>query len=792
MSRRTDFRTNRRARGAEWAVGIAAATLLLVSFGGYLYHREQLAAITTEHLRLRVCAPPSLGTGRPAEFHVLTTEIGGEPVAAQVEIGLLAADGIPILHWTDRTAADGLLRMMMVQHDGLPEQSVRLEVTAGRNGSRETFQTQIATEPVRYVTCLATDRPSYRPGDTASFRSVTLDRFALHAAPDLRVQFEFQAADGHILPQSPHETTTSHGVANGTFAIPAELPSGRYTLVGRSPERLFPSVRLPVSIGDDTSPETEAESEPEPSADVHVSFHPEGGALVPDVENRVYFTARNARGEPVELKGLVVDADDTPVALVETIHRGMGAFSIRPRPDGSYRLRIAEPPDMGTEPELPDPDPNRNVAISAGVGVFGAGRPIDVNLRAARDGVPLVVAAWCRGAFVGQEPIVTRVLGNDEPQEGLQGAGGVNQVTLTIPEEVGGLIRLVVYDYSTSPPAPVAQRWVYRRPARRLNIEAATDIRRTASGKQAVVTLTVTDESGKPAPAVLAVSAIDKAIAGPADDHWACLPGGFLYSTGADALIRPRHVALDASNDVEPDVALDLLLGTHGQRPETEAEQAEEKLDAWQVSGPPPVVFDNLEPLRQEYQQALEKYRRDRTHALNTLTTLSFFGGLGLVLAVAMLGLLGVVAGLRLWIPAIGTAVCCLLIGAVLLAPLRSEAHLQTGTAFLSFEGSVPEEQSVHEEEAVPKEPVPERPHPAPPTIHRYAYEADKSGLADWGKWDGTLFWDPLLSVDEDGRAQIHFDLPDATEDICLRVEAHAAGRLGAVQTCPGNADPIY
>lgn len=786
MPRRTDFRTNRRARGIEWAVGIAAATLLLVSLGGYLYHREQLAAVTTEHLRLRVCAPPSLGIDRPAEFHVLTTEIGGKPVPAQVEIGLLAADGIPIMHSTDRTAADGLLRMAVTLHEGLPEKHVRLEVTAGRNGSQENFQTQIATEPARYVTCLATDRPSYRPGDTAFFRSVTLDRCALHAAPDLRVKFELEAADGRILPQSPHETTTSHGVANGTFAIPADLPSGRYTLVGRSPERLFPPVRLPVSIGDDTGPETEAESETEASADVRVTFHPEGGALVPDVENRVYFTARNARGEPVELKGLIVDADDTPVALVETIHRGMGAFSVRPRPDGGYRLSIAEPKDTETEPELPDPDIDRNVAISAGVGVFGAGRPIDVNLRAARDGVPLVVTAWCRGVFVGQEPIVTRVLGDDEPQEGLQGAGGINQVTLTIPEEVGGLIRLIVYDYSTNPPSPVAQRWVYRRRARRLNIEAATDIRRTASGKQAVVALTVTDESGNPASAVLAVSAVDKAIADSAGNPGVSLPGCFLYSSGVDVLIRPGHAALDVSDEVEPDVGLDLLMGTHGKRPETEAEEAEAKFDTWPVSAPPPVVFDNLQPLRQEYQQALEQYRRDRTYALNTLTTLSFFGGLGLVLAVAMLGLLGVVAGLRLWIPAIATAVCCLLIGAVLLAPLRSEAHLQSGTAFLSFEGSVPRE------EAVPEESAPERPQPPPPTIHRYAYEADKKDLVDWGKWGGTLFWDPLLSVNDDGRAEIHFDLPDTTEDICLRVEAHAAGRLGEVQTCPGNADPIY
>lgn len=771
MPPRSGVRTTRRARGADWAVGIAAAVLLLVSVGGYLYHRAQLAAVTREHLRMRVCAPPSLGIDRPAEFHVLTTGLSGEPVAAQVELGLLAADGIPVLHWTDRTAADGLLRMVMVPHDGLPEQGVRLEVTAARSGSRETFQTQVATEPVRYVTCLATDRASYRPGDTAFFRSVTLDRLALHAAPDLRIQFDVQAADGHVLPQSPRETTTFHGVANGAFAIPADLPSGRYTLVGRSPDRRFPPVRRPLKTDDGGRAEAESEPDSSSTSEVRVTFHPESGYLVPEVENRVYFTARNGQGDPVELKGLVVDADDTPVAAVETIHSGMGAFRILPQTGGNYRLKVVEPPDTKTETELPQPDPDRNVAMSTGVGVFGAAKPVDLNLRAARDGVPLVVAAWCRGILVGKEPVVIRARSDDEPQEGIQGAGGVNQVTLTIPEEISGLIRLIAYDYSASPPVPVAHRWVYRRPVRQLNIEAAAKIQRTPSGNRAAVTLTVTDESGNPAPAVLAVSAVDKAVAGSAGDPGTSLPGCFLYSTGVDSLLQPENVKLDAPEDAEADVALDLLLGTHDGRPETAAEHPGE--DLWSVSGPPPIVFDNLQPLRQAYQQALQQYRRDRTHTLNMLTTLSFFGGFALVLAVAMLGLLGLVSGFRLWIPAIGTAVGCLLIGAILLAPLRRDDFTQTGTAFLSFEGPAPGEM------AAPDEPLVEKRRTAPPDIHQYTYEADESEWEDWESWGGTLLWNPLLVVDESGRAEVLFDLPEKTEDICLRVEAHGDGRLG-------------
>ena len=46
-------------------------------------------------------------------------------------------------------------------------------------------------------------------------------------------------------------------------------------------------------------------------------------------------------------------------------------------------------------------------------------------------------------------------------------------MTLPLDDAVGGVIRLTVYDYSTSPPKPVAERLVYRRPAQKLNVQTA-------------------------------------------------------------------------------------------------------------------------------------------------------------------------------------------------------------------------------------------------------------------------------------------------------------------------------
>ncbi len=782
--------TDRRARGADWAVGIAAATLLLVSLGGYLYHRDQLLAISREHLRVRVCAPPSLGIGRQAEFRVLTTGIRGEPVSAAVEIALLTFDGEPVLHHTSRTADDGLLQVPIPPQHDLPEQGLRLEVTAARNGSRETLEARLASDPVRYTTCLMTDRASYKPGEKVYYRSVTLGSFDLAAANGLPVQFALYDAAGNIVPQTRHKSAISRGVCSGAFQTSTDLPPGLYALVASSPTLQFPEVRRSVTIVRRSvtmaNPKKDnATSDPAStaSADVNVAFHPESGRLAPHLENRVYFTARDQRGEPVDLRGLLVDAEDTPVAAVETLGPGVGTFSFIPMPRGRYRLKISEPAGVTSEPELPEIDRRRDVVLSTGVGVFGAGQPLELNLRAAEGGIPLVVAAWCRGLLVGQKPVPTRVVGADPPQTAVRGAGEVNPVTLQVPDKVSGLIRLVAYDYRKSPPVPIAQRWVYRRPSGRLELSASTDIQALASGRRASVTLTVTDESGRRAPAVVAMAAVDKAMSRP---RAASTPACFLLWSTAHSRLSDDVAILDASDDAEGDVALDLLLGTHDGLRETVAEPT--AADTRPGFGTPPIVLDNLQPLRQKYQDVLDQYRRDRTRARNTLTTLSFFGGLGLVFAVAMLGLLDVVGGLRLWIPAAGTAVCCLLIGAILLAPLRGDAPHEGDTAFQSFHGpSLPD---------APPPPVvdPAIGHVERPTeaAHQFAYEHGMDEAGDWGETGGLLFWDPFVVVGDDGLAEVHFDLPDSTSAICLRADAHNAGRLGTLCTCPPATDPIY
>ena len=72
-----------------------------------------------------------------------------------------------------------------------------------------------------------------------------------------------------------------------------------------------------------------------------VSFHPEGGYLVPGEECRVAFKAIDGRGLGIPVEGRVVDSRGNEAARFESLHLGMGSFRFTPLPGEAYRAECA-------------------------------------------------------------------------------------------------------------------------------------------------------------------------------------------------------------------------------------------------------------------------------------------------------------------------------------------------------------------------------------------------------------------------------------------------------------------
>ena len=84
-----------------------------------------------------------------------------------------------------------------------------------------------------------------------------------------------------------------------------------------------------------------------------VSFYPEGGYLVPGVENRLTFKAMDSNGKSIDVTGKIVDSNGNKVASIATTHDGMGLVRFAPKAGMSYQA-VCQNEDLGAETfELP-------------------------------------------------------------------------------------------------------------------------------------------------------------------------------------------------------------------------------------------------------------------------------------------------------------------------------------------------------------------------------------------------------------------------------------------------------
>ena len=451
----------------------------------------------------------------------------------------------------------------------------------------------------------------------------------------------------------------------------------------------------------------------------------------------------------------------------------------------------AQPP-----PAEPEASPPAAAPQGTALGFCAAGAPLEINLRGAQAGVPLVVVARCRGAMVGQQRLVTR----GEPRQ-----GAAQAVKIPLDEPIGGVLRLLAYDYGTSPPRLVAERLVDRRPSRWLSVGIVDPVKVHAPGNKVRLSLSVSDEKGNPVPAVLGVTVVEDAeTVVPASSRSAAATSPAAPLSMADYFLLAGDVedpgavaaaAADHAGRKEAAAALDLVLGSKGSArgaplalPVPNADRrvpvalpvpgagGPRSGQVGPVGWPGTAAAGVRQPGRSphKYEASLREYRTKRTWVLNTMILLSFFGGLGLALLVTMLAVLKIVWGSRLWLPTALATVCCLVVGAVSMDPSRFKSVDAGAVAFTP--------------RLAP--PRPRRPRSrrlaGPARLHGWHRRAVCYSVTAGGRASrpaGTLAWYPLLQAGPDGRAAVAFDLPRAAGVHRVTVKAHADGRLGSGQS---------
>lgn len=73
---------------------------------------------------------------------------------------------------------------------------------------------------------------------------------------------------------------------------------------------------------------------------IHVDFFPEGGSLIEDVNSYIAFKATDNYGNPITIEGTIIDQNQNQIAVMKSLHDGMGKFRITPQKNQEYKAEI--------------------------------------------------------------------------------------------------------------------------------------------------------------------------------------------------------------------------------------------------------------------------------------------------------------------------------------------------------------------------------------------------------------------------------------------------------------------
>ncbi|WP_432709437.1 hypothetical protein, partial [Pedobacter sp.] len=333
------------------------------------------------------------------------------------------------------------------------------------------------------------------------------------------------------------------GSGNGSLYVPVTAANGRYKLRAYTswmknfgPETFFEkqiSIVNPLN-----APETE---KAEKSKD-DLQFFPEGGDLVAGISSKVAFKATDQYGKGINLNGVIVNERNEQVATFETKKFGMGSFQFTPAANSRYKALVtSEGKDLMVK-DLPAVK-RQGYVLSLRSTTGRLDLQVNTNL-ADQDGVYL---------FIHNGKEVTLA-------ERLNLTAGTTTLAIDKKKLRDGISYLTLFNGKGQ---PVAERLFFKRPERKLTIEAAADLTAYQTRQQVKVKLNALNETGLAQTADLSIS-IHQLDALQQAEQVDIVSYLWLGSAIKGHLESPTYYF--QNEYTETDEALDLLLLTQGWR----------------------------------------------------------------------------------------------------------------------------------------------------------------------------------------------------------------------------------
>ncbi|OWP64762.1 hypothetical protein CDA63_03105 [Hymenobacter amundsenii] len=407
-----------------------------------------------------------------------------------------------------------------------------------------------ARQMPREALFLHLDRPLYLSGETMWFKLYAT------GGPASRPLALSSVAYVEVLDASQHpvlrgKVALREATGQGSFALPASLASGRYTVRAYTrwmqnfgPEAFFHGTVTVVNTfaASGTVPAPD-------SAALDAAFFPEGGHLVRGLQSKVAFKVTDRRGRGVAATGTVLDAQGAPVATFSTRRHGMGSFLLTPAAAGpaTYTAVVTQTRGPGEErPAVRQPAPttSRLPAVQDQGYVLSVHQAPDPGqLTLAIQGTAGLSANVLLLAHARQQAAFTR------PLELLNGRA---ELTLDRSKLPDGVSHFTLFNTARQ---PLCERLYFQVPRQILTLDARTD--QPAYAPRTKVSLAVSAGSATaPNSLSVAVYRLDSLNAAPAIsiDHYLGLtselrgtvedPAYYFTATGPEAVAATDELLL--------------------------------------------------------------------------------------------------------------------------------------------------------------------------------------------------------------------------------------------------------
>jgi len=483
------------------------------------------SAETTQHIQLKDKASILLTTEKPIyqpgqtiHARVLALDRAANRAAANRKLTFEVEDprGNKVFRKATETDKFGIASAEFTLADEVNLGAYHLRALMGESGAptntaEVTLQVERYVLPKFKVAIEFTEKDGkpkrdYRPGDIVT-GTVRANYFFGKPVSDAQITIKAIGMDVDVFEAASTKGTTSK---DGTFHFDLRLPS---FFAGHSLTQGAARSLVEATVKDSAAHE-ETRSEPITISEssLLITAVPEGGTLIPHIENEVFILASYPDGTPASTALTIHNPDDIgPIPLsgnltaddvhLNTDSAGVAVLRFKPLA-GLKSLRIEADDHRGNHAENSVPLQMRKgaeqILLRTNRAIFKTGDPIQLKVFSTRAHGSAYVDIVKNG-----QTILTRDLDLDNGQA---------ELMLNATPEMAGTLDIDAYLFGRDAQPVADHRLVFMQPADELKIETTADAAEYRPGSEARVKFHITNARGEGVQAALGLQVVDEAV----------------------------------------------------------------------------------------------------------------------------------------------------------------------------------------------------------------------------------------------------------------------------------------